>query len=86
MRRASARSAKIELIDMAVETLNLTVRGMTCANCARTVQNTLSSVPGVTHSTVDLNAASATVEYDTDLIKPEAIVTAVCDLGYEARA
>jgi Cu+-exporting ATPase len=62
------------------------VRGMTCANCARGVQQTLASVPGVTKSNVNLNGESATVEYDTELVKPEAIVKAVCDLGYEAHA
>ncbi len=69
---------------MPVETLKLTVRGMTCANCARSVEKTLASVPGVTKATVDLAAASATVEYDTELVTPEAIASAVCDLGYEA--
>ena len=83
MRLASEQSAKIKL-DMAVKILTLSVRGMTCANCARGVEKTLASVPGVTKSSVDLNAASATVEYDTDLVKPEAIANAVRDLGYEA--
>jgi P-type Cu+ transporter len=69
---------------MPVEILKLSVRGMTCANCARGVENTLASMPGVTKSSVDLSAASATVEYDTTLVKPEAIVSAVRDLGYEA--
>jgi P-type Cu+ transporter len=69
---------------MPVETLQLSVRGMTCANCARSVQKTLATVPGVTKSSVDLAAASATVEYDTELVKPEAIAGAVRELGYEA--
>ena len=69
---------------MAVKTLTLSVRGMTCANCARGVAKKLASVPGVTNSSVDLASASATVEYDTDLVKPEAIASAVRDLGYEA--
>ncbi len=71
---------------MPVETLKLSVRGMTCANCARGVEKALASVPGVTKSSVDLTAASATVEYDTDLVKPEAIASAVSEIGYEATA
>ncbi len=60
---------------------------MTCANCARGVEKALASVPGVTKSSVDLTAASATVEYDTDLVKPEAaIASAVSEIGYEATA
>ena len=69
---------------MAVETLNLSVRGMTCANCARSVERKLEGVPGVTKASVSLEAASATVEYDTELVKPEMFAKAVRELGYEA--
>jgi copper ion binding protein len=69
---------------MAVKTLNLSVRGMTCANCARSVERKLGSVPGVTKASVSLEAASATVEYDTELVKPEMFAKAVRELGYEA--
>ena len=64
----------------------LTVEGMTCGNCVRGVENKLGSTPGVTKVTVDLQGASARVEYDTDLVKPEAIVNAVRGLGYEVAA
>jgi copper chaperone CopZ len=69
---------------MAVETLNLSVHGMTCANCARSVERKLLGVPGVTNASVSLEAASATVEYDTELVKPEMFAKAVRELGYEA--
>jgi copper chaperone CopZ len=71
-------------INMATETLTLTVNGMTCANCARSVERKLSGVPGVTKTTVSLESASATVEYDMDLVKPEMLAKAVRELGYEA--
>ncbi|HEY2013094.1 MAG TPA: heavy metal-associated domain-containing protein [Bryobacteraceae bacterium] len=71
---------------MATQTLHLAVGGMTCGNCARTVERTLASTPGVTKAAVDLQGASATVEYDVDLVKPEAIAAAVRDLGYEVAA
>jgi Cu+-exporting ATPase len=57
---------------------------MTCANCARSVERKLNGVPGVTKTSVSLEAASATVEYDTDLVKPETLAAAVRELGYEA--
>ncbi len=62
------------------------VRGMTCGNCARTVERALSSTPGVTKATVNLEMATATVEYDTSMVKPEVIENAVRDLGYEVAA
>ena len=71
---------------MAIETLHLTVRGMTCANCARTVERKLAATPGVTKAVVDLNGAAANVEYDVGLVNPEVLVQAVRSLGYEVPA
>lgn len=68
---------------MATETLQLPVQGMTCDNCARSVERTLAATPGVTKASVDLQSARATVEYDVDLVKPEVLANAVRDLGYE---
>ena len=59
---------------------------MTCQNCSRTVECALASTPGVTKASVNLEAASATVEYDVDLVKPEVIADAVRELGYEVTA
>ncbi|HEY1341654.1 MAG TPA: heavy metal-associated domain-containing protein [Bryobacteraceae bacterium] len=71
---------------MATETLTLAVSGMTCGSCARSVERKLSGTPGVTKATVDLEGARATVEYDTDLVKPEVLANAVRQLGYEVAA
>jgi copper chaperone CopZ len=71
---------------MASETLNMIIRGMTCGNCARTVERKLSSVPGVTKATVDLQGASAMVSYDADRATPEALAQAVRQVGFEVPA
>ena len=71
---------------MAIQTVNLGVRGMTCNNCARTVERKLASTPGVTKASVDLGGARATVEYDGDLVKPSVLADAVRQLGYEVAA
>ena len=73
-------------ISMAIETLHLTVRGMTSGNCARSVERKLSGTPGVTKAEVDLEGSSATVEYDVGLVKPEVLTEAVRELGYEVAA
>ena len=62
------------------------IRGMTCTNCARGVERTLAGTPGVTKVVVDLQGASAVVDYDTDLVTPEVLTSAVRRLGYEATA
>jgi Cu+-exporting ATPase len=59
---------------------------MTCANCARSVERRLAGTPGVTKAAVDLQAATATVEYDADVVKPETLASAVRALGYEVPA
>ena len=71
---------------MAVQTLDLSVRGMSCGNCVRTVERKLASTPGVTKVSVDLASAHASVEYDDGLVKPEVLANAVRDLGYEVAA
>jgi copper chaperone CopZ len=71
---------------MPIETLTIPVHGMTCANCARSVERKLSGTPGVTKCAVDLQAATANVEYDKDLVKPDVLTNAVRQLGYEVPA
>ena len=71
---------------MPLETLQMPVKGMTCGNCARSVERKLSGMPGVTKATVDLGGESAQVEYDSSLVKPEVLANAVRQLGYEVPA
>jgi Cu+-exporting ATPase len=59
---------------------------MTCANCARSVERRLAATLGVRRAAVDLHAAKATVEYDTDMVQPETLASAVRALGYEVPA
>jgi copper chaperone CopZ len=59
---------------------------MICANCARSVERKLAATLGVTKATVDLQAATATVEYDADVVKPETLAGAVRALGFEVPA
>lgn len=61
----------------------MAVGGMTCSNCARSVERKLSSTPGVSKATVDLASATATVEYDAGAVKPETLAAAVRQLGYQ---
>ncbi len=64
----------------------MNVGGMTCGNCSRSVERKLLATPGVTKATVDLVNASATVEYDADLVTPETLANEVRQLGYEVAA
>jgi len=54
-------------------TVQLTVKGMTCNNCARSVERKLAATPGVTKATVDLQAGQARVEYDAERVQPDSL-------------
>ena len=71
---------------MATQTLKLTVQGMTCGNCARSVERKLASTPGVSKATVDLVNQNATVDYDAGMVQPETLAAAVRQLGFEVPA
>jgi copper chaperone CopZ len=65
------------------ESVKLTVNGMTCGNCARSVERKLSATPGVSKAVVDLVNANAIVDYDSGVVTPTALAAAVRQLGYE---
>ena len=65
-----------------MDTLNLTIAGMSCGHCVGQVRNALSALDGVDVETV--RVGSAAVRYDPAVQTPHGIATAVTDAGYEA--
>lgn len=62
----------------------LTVRGMTCSNCARHVAEAAQSVPGVENATVNLDAGTVRVRWQADAQPDEAaLFRAVREAGYD---
>ncbi len=79
--------AKIQKSGYAVPTarLELAISGMTCANCAATVERTLSKkVPGVVHAAVNFASESASVEYLPELVGIPELTDAVAAAGFGA--
>ena len=64
------------------ETVALAVQNMTCSLCSVTVKKSLEKVPGVSAVTVDFDKKTATVTYDADSVKPEALTKATTNAGY----
>jgi len=62
----------------------LGVVGMTCANCAQTVEETVGALEGVENVDVNFASDEATVEYDDDAVSLAEIYEAVEEAGYEA--
>ena len=67
-----------------METLQLQLRGMSCAGCARAIEKAIRSVPGVVESNVNFGVEQATVKYHSKVTSLEKIQRAVVEAGYAA--
>jgi copper chaperone CopZ len=70
----------------ASQTLSLRVSGMTCANCAATVEKRLRAVPGVLQAAVVLADARATVQILPERVSLADLRRAVEKAGYRLDA
>ncbi len=68
--------------DVVTAKVELPITGMTCANCARTIERALRKLDGVLEVNVNLASEKASVEYIPSLVSLEALKSAVEDAGY----
>jgi Cu+-exporting ATPase len=69
-------------IEMAVQTVEIPIAGMSCASCVAKVEAALRGTPGVTAATVNLATERATLRYVDDT-HPAALRKVIQDLGYQ---
>lgn len=74
---SEAKPAEAQLVKVEFE-----VTGMTCAQCAGTIDKTLTNVYGVENSTVSLENENALVTYDANKTNIEEMKKAVQKAGY----
>ncbi len=67
-----------------MENATLKLRGMSCASCARSIEDAISSVPGVNECSVNFGAEQARIDYDPRKTDLQAIQEAVDAAGYSA--
>ncbi|MFK7856507.1 MAG: heavy metal translocating P-type ATPase [Granulosicoccus sp.] len=60
----------------------LDVKGMACASCVKTIENTLTAIDGVVRAEVNLVTESAAVEYLAAAISETEIASVLSDAGY----
>ena len=72
------------MADPATESVTLPVVGMTCASCQHHVESALRATAGVSEARVDLMAHRARVTFDPAVAKPEALIAAIREAGYDA--
>ncbi|CAN5896923.1 heavy-metal-associated domain-containing protein [soil metagenome] len=65
-----------------METLHLTIEGMTCQHCVRAVDTRLRATPGVEVEHVAIG--SADLRYDPAQTNADALSEAIADEGYTA--
>jgi Cu+-exporting ATPase len=67
----------------AIKQITMPVLGMTCANCAVTIERNAKKVAGVSEATVNLSSDRVTVTYDPAMATPQAIVERIERTGYD---
>ncbi|GAB4293940.1 MAG: heavy metal translocating P-type ATPase [Desulfuromonadia bacterium] len=60
------------------------IGGMSCVNCARRIEQNLSTQPGILSAAVNFATSILTVEFDPDMRSQQGIVEQVEKLGYRA--
>ncbi len=61
------------------------ISGMTCANCALTIEKGMAAMPGVKSAAVNFASEKLTLELDPVRVKEADVVSKIKDLGYGAR-
>jgi Cu+-exporting ATPase len=65
------------------EKITLNIGGMSCVNCARTIEKGLSKLNGIAHATVNLAAEKAIIEYNPDIVDQKTIEDTIVAVGYQ---
>lgn len=66
-----------------MQTVQLSVSGMTCGCCATAVTGALQSVDGVEDAVVTLATGTATIEFDQRLTSREDLALPIVQLGHD---
>jgi copper chaperone len=66
-----------------VTTETLSVPGISCDHCQRTIESALGRLPGVRTAAVDVAARTVQVAYDESAVTPATIRATLSEEGYE---
>lgn len=77
---------QVEHLGFGVKTaeLNLRIQGMSCTNCASTIDKNINELEGVVEASVNFATETLYVKYYSSVITPAEIIEKVKYLGYEA--
>ena len=83
---SQSRTTENSVILEATSTSAFVLQGMTCANCAQTIEKGIAKMPGVSSAAVNFAAEKLTVAYDPSLVQNADLIARVDALGYRAAA
>lgn len=66
-----------------MEKITLTVKGMTCMGCVKSVKNVLEPIPGVAGVDITLDNGEVAISYEATKAGIDQFKTAIQDAGYE---
>ncbi|XP_057573867.1 copper-transporting ATPase 1 isoform X2 [Hippopotamus amphibius kiboko] len=67
-----------------VNSVTISVEGMTCSSCVWTIEQQIGKLNGVHHIKVSLEEKSATIIYESKLQTPKTLQEAIDDMGFDA--
>uniref|UniRef100_A0A2K5PIA6 Copper-transporting ATPase 1 n=1 Tax=Cebus imitator TaxID=2715852 RepID=A0A2K5PIA6_CEBIM len=70
--------------NMSMNSVTISVEGMTCNSCVWTIEQQIGKVNGVHHIKVSLEEKNATIIYDPKLQTPKTLQEAIDDMGFDA--
>ncbi|XP_041597392.1 copper-transporting ATPase 1 isoform X2 [Vulpes lagopus] len=69
---------------MSVDSVTISVEGITCDSCVCTIEQRIGNLNGVYHIKVSLEEKNATIIYDPKLQTPKTLLEAIDDMGFDA--
>jgi len=61
---------------------SIPITGMTCTNCAITIEKGLAETPGVEYANVNFGSEKASIAYDPNKVSLSKIKKTISELGY----
>lgn len=84
IRELGFTASVMENYDGSDGTLELVIRGMTCASCVHKIESNLMKQKGIVYASVALATNKAHVKYDPEVTGPRDIIRLIENLGFEA--
>lgn len=63
----------------------LNVEGMTCSHCAHAVEQALKTIDGVQSASVNLEAKTVAIDYDSSVTNQDDLKRTITDAGYDVK-